>query len=521
MCRLSPRPIPAPSPLPRSSRKLLPPSFLLQLGRRASSATASDRRTSTACSASSVKQLTPCSSSAVTTASAWTISGETASASTRDNERDDERDEGLGFQPGDRLVHVKHGLGVAVGYLPDGRLEIAFDDGQRHKYKAPSVARKIAPAPADAPPPPISVPARSRGKLSAFFVKGLVEESLVELSAATAAALRSLDPAAAVPAAPPREETLERALLAIFGSFDVRRASVCRAGARTPTRGGVQAPALRLTRARPVAGAVPRRGGHRAAAPRHLDGLREPAGAARAWAAAAAARSARGRRRLLERPAPRAPRAALLALRARPCPPPPAPTPAGLQPARARAHARPGGGARLAPLADALVRRRGRLAHLAAVGDVALHPHLAGRRTRRGAGRQKRARPRPRPHPGPPMKRRALHTAGRALGRPGRPGRAVAAAPTHLSTCPPPGRGNGGQPLARQGADAAAPARDPAERPVQRAPPQRGGKRGERPAHLEPAPPLVDPVGKRGAVAGQLRVDDRTVLCGLASKRFF
>ena len=153
MSRLSPRPIPAPSPLPRSSRKLLPPSFLLQLGRRASSATASDRRTSTASSVSSAKQLTHRSSSAVTTASAWTISGETASASPRDDERDDERDESLGFQPGDRLVHVKHGLGVAVGYLPDGRLEIAFDDGQRHKYRPPSVARKIARAPTDAPGP--------------------------------------------------------------------------------------------------------------------------------------------------------------------------------------------------------------------------------------------------------------------------------------------------------------------------------------------------------------------------------
>jgi hypothetical protein len=40
--------------------------------------------------------------------------------------QDEERD----YQAGERIVHSKHGPGVVKGYLDDGRLELAFDDGQ-------------------------------------------------------------------------------------------------------------------------------------------------------------------------------------------------------------------------------------------------------------------------------------------------------------------------------------------------------------------------------------------------------
>ena len=65
------------------------------------------------------------------------------------------------FQTGDRVEHIKHGLGMVTGYAANGRLAVSFDNGQSHNYKPASVALKILRAPADAPPPPASVLRRS------------------------------------------------------------------------------------------------------------------------------------------------------------------------------------------------------------------------------------------------------------------------------------------------------------------------------------------------------------------------
>ena len=66
------------------------------------------------------------------------------------------------FQTGDRVEHIKHGLGMVTGYAATGRLAVSFDNGQSHNYKPASVALKILRAPADAPPPPASVLRRVR-----------------------------------------------------------------------------------------------------------------------------------------------------------------------------------------------------------------------------------------------------------------------------------------------------------------------------------------------------------------------
>ena len=92
------------------------------------------------------------------------------------------------FTIGDRVLHVRHGLGVVTGSLPHGRLSVTFDDGQSHTYKPASVKKKITRAPADAPPQTTSAPPAQR--LSRMFSR---DESEV----------RQASPAPSPPPSPP------------------------------------------------------------------------------------------------------------------------------------------------------------------------------------------------------------------------------------------------------------------------------------------------------------------------------
>jgi hypothetical protein len=59
------------------------------------------------------------------------------------------------YVPGERVTHIKHGLGSVTGYLlEDGRMEVAFDVGETHHYNVSSIGLKIHRAPSDAPRPP-------------------------------------------------------------------------------------------------------------------------------------------------------------------------------------------------------------------------------------------------------------------------------------------------------------------------------------------------------------------------------
>jgi hypothetical protein len=65
--------------------------------------------------------------------------------------RTDVADESL-LQTGDRVKSVKHGLGVVRRSLPDGRLEVVFDDGYSHMYRNSHViSGKISRAQDNAP----------------------------------------------------------------------------------------------------------------------------------------------------------------------------------------------------------------------------------------------------------------------------------------------------------------------------------------------------------------------------------
>ena len=72
---------------------------------------------------------------------------------------------GAAYQSGDRVLHVRHGLGVVQGHLRGGLLEIIFDNRQRHSYRPKQLAKKIARAPVDAPPPPAQAATMQRNSL--------------------------------------------------------------------------------------------------------------------------------------------------------------------------------------------------------------------------------------------------------------------------------------------------------------------------------------------------------------------
>ena len=89
-----------------------------------------------------------------------------------------------GYHAGERVVHSKHGLGVVMRRLPDGRLSVAFDDGQHHLYKPASVAQKMTRAPADAPQQPRRGLLGSRGVVFEVNLNASVREVFAQNSAA-------------------------------------------------------------------------------------------------------------------------------------------------------------------------------------------------------------------------------------------------------------------------------------------------------------------------------------------------
>ena len=94
------------------------------------------------------------------------------------------------YCPGERVVHSKHGLGVVMHRLPDDRLNVAFDDGQYHLYKAASVALKLTRAPVDAPAPP---PQRGRFGLQGVIFELDLNETVRDVFARHGAAILDND----------------------------------------------------------------------------------------------------------------------------------------------------------------------------------------------------------------------------------------------------------------------------------------------------------------------------------------
>ena len=95
------------------------------------------------------------------------ITGITLIAEAASSLSENQEQEGV-FEVGDRVVHVKHGLGVVTGMWLDGRMGIAFDDGQSHNYKPSSVSKKISRAPPSSPDPPLSFNSRAGSAFSSI-----------------------------------------------------------------------------------------------------------------------------------------------------------------------------------------------------------------------------------------------------------------------------------------------------------------------------------------------------------------